>query len=543
MIFDGEINKLDIIGVSFEKVIIKNIKKIPPGVFENKGVKELIIEEGIEEIGEFAFYNNNITKIRFPNSLKIIEGYAFAKNKIIDINLNENISFIDCKAFEKNPVKQVNLPYSINQLGINVFPQNTIIIFNNKQINNNIIEQYEENNFFETYKKIIKIIPDFDINKANIEIISLLAFENITLIKSYWYNKNKFNFLYEKLDQILEKINIKNLFKLCYILGYFSVQKNKQEKLEQFITKLYIENEKTNLEHFIFELPQIKYYPKLAELIIKYHNDENFQSILKEYYMNYHEINKIIKIRKKEKKIKNQLIEETKEITYSDLMEYFNNKFKTKHKSLKTIIPLLSGYITKEQFKKIEYLYENYNKNSVFTFIKEKNDEFEYEWLKPNDIRLFVLGYITNCCFRIGGNGEDILIQNIKNPCIKTMVISYMGKIVGKTTAYYNSNYLLFNNIEISNQFMNNLKITSKEKIKLLKTIILGIKKQVDIMNKKGFKIENIRIGMGHNDLEKELKMFYKIETNNLYQNYEYDGYEPDTTKAQAIIKIRSNYD
>ena len=229
-------------------------------------------------------------------------------------------------------------------------------------------------------------------------------------------------------------------------------------------------------------------------------------------------------------------------VSYDDLIEYFDNSFDTKHQELKSIISLLSGYITKYDFKELEQLYENANLESVFSYIKGTNNEFEYEWLKGNDPRLYITGYLTNCCFGISMPGEDILVQSVVNPCIKTMVIYYFGKMIGKTTCYYNKDekYLIFNNIEMSNKFIYSLNVSSKERLNALKTIVLGIKEQVKDMEKRGLMVNDIRIGMNNNDLYDEVKECYKI-TNNMLLNYNYHNYEGDANSknGQAIVVLR----
>lgn len=532
MIFDGIINKLDLIGVTFSKVIIKNIKKIPKGIFENKEIEEVIIEEGTEIIEEYAFANNKIKKIKLPQTLKIIEGSAFENNNIKEIELNENLQEIHSKAFFNNQIKQIELKNQIKHLGLYVFSKETIIIYKNKKINIKQIEQYEGNNFFNLYNKIIKAVPDFDINKVDIEIITLLE-ENISKIKEYWYNKNHFEKLYENIKIQFKNTNIEKLFKISYILGYFKTSNEKKPTIEQLIKQLYLENENNNEQDLIEQIDTLEYYPNLVELIKNYYEDQTFKSIFIEYYNNYNKINKIIEKRKKENKNKN------KKITYQDILEYFNNKFETKNENLKKIISLLAPHITKQDFKIVEQLYENANKKSYFEPLKGKINEYEYEWLQSQDERHFILGYLTNCCYRINGLGQDILVQSIINPQIKTMIITHNNKIIGKTTAYYNKNYLLFNNIEISNQFLN--KATKKEKEQTLKVILIGINEQIKIMNKKNYNIENVRIGMRNNDLEEEIKKYFKIEKINLYENYEYKNYDSDanTEKGQAIIERR----
>lgn len=516
------------------KLIIKNEKIITSNTFMNSNIEEVILE-GVEVIEEYAFYGNNIKKLDCPNNLKYIGRYAFSHNKIENINLNEELYMIDDRAFSNNMIKEVKLPSKIYHIGSFVFPNNTNIIYDNKKFDISLINQFDFYGFFKAYKYIMKMIPDFDFNKVNINIILLLCEENnLDKIKSYWYNRKKFDKFYDKLDENFKVLNVQMLFRLSYILGYFN-KMDEQNNIENFIRQLYLENDKRIIENFLSNFKYTEYYDNLSKLIKKYYKDDYFISILTEYYNNYNDINKIIR-----KRNNKNIVE------YENIIEYFNNKFDTKHQELKNIISILSGYISKYEFQKIEFLYEHSNKNSVFSFIKGSNNEFEYEWLKGNDPKIFIVGYITNCCARINSVGEDIMIQSIMNPYIKTMVIYYFGKMIGKTTCYYNEKdkYLIFNNIEISNYFMNNLCVGSKEKLEALKTIILGIKKQVKELKNKGYEVNDIRIGMNNNDLADELKECYKISNNNMLSNYHYKNYEGDANSknGQAIIHEEVKY-
>lgn len=563
MIIDENFNFDDLSILNEKKIIIRNIKDIPFGLFMNSGVKEVIIEEGTESIGDYAFSRNNIETIVLPHSLKSIGNYAFSNNKLEHINFNDNLISIKNKAFSNNPIKEVELPNSLCNIGLYVFPSDTIVMYDNKKFDVSLINQFD--NFIETYKIIMKMIPDFDFNKVNINIVLMLCEKNdLIKLKSYWYNKNNFEILYDSLKKYFGIINVRNLFKICYILGYFSSSKEAQKNKETFIKNIYFENEKEKLESYVSALVKIEYYPKLEKLIVNNIKDDYFISVFQIYYNNYKRINRGINIRKKEK-IRKECIKRTKlrengysidevqkkikklrdelnEVSYDDLIEYFDNSFDTKHQELKSIISLLSGYITKYDFKKLERLYENANLESVFSYIKGTNNEFEYEWLKGNDPRLYITGYLTNCCFGISMPGEDILVQSVVNPCIKTMVIYYFGKMIGKTTCYYNKDekYLIFNNIEMSNKFIYSLNVSSKERLNALKTIVLGIKEQVKDMEKRGLMVNDIRIGMNNNDLYDEVKECYKI-TNNMLLNYNYHNYEGDANSknGQAIVVLR----
>ena len=243
MIIDENFNFDDLSILNEKKIIIRNIKDIPFGLFMNSGIKEVIIEEGTESIGDYAFSRNNIETIVLPHSLKSIGNYAFSNNKLEHINFNDNLISIKNKAFSNNPIKEVELPNSLSNIGLYVFPSDTIIRYDNKKFDVSLINQID--NFIETYKIIMKMIPDFDFNKVNINIVLMLCEKNdLIKLKNYWYNKNSFEIFYDSLKKYFGIINVRNLFKICYILGYFSSSKEAQKNKETFIKNIYFENEK-----------------------------------------------------------------------------------------------------------------------------------------------------------------------------------------------------------------------------------------------------------------------------------------------------------
>ena len=133
MIIDENFNFDDLSILNEKKIIIRNIKDIPFGLFMNSGIKEVIIEEGTESIGDYAFSRNNIETIVLPHSLKSIGDYAFSNNKLEHINFNDNLISIKNKAFSNNPIKEVELPNSLSNIGLYVFPSDTIIMYDNKK--------------------------------------------------------------------------------------------------------------------------------------------------------------------------------------------------------------------------------------------------------------------------------------------------------------------------------------------------------------------------------------------------------------------------
>ncbi len=562
--------------LNFKKIVLPGtLHIVEASMFAKKSLEEVVLGEGIEEIKEYAFFNNRIKKINFPMTLKSIGRYAFSRNKLSIVNLNDGLFMIDERAFFDNPIKEVLIPRSLEFIGSFVFSSDTNVIIDGKKYECFIINQFDRYGFLQSYREIIKMIPDIDFNKVNMGIlVMLLESNNINIIKTYWYNRKKFDQLYTLITSYNLCVDIQYLFKIAYILGFFSVDNNKQNAIIEFLKIFYLESIIDYITYFFDGLDKLVYYPKFAELFIIYYNNDYFKSIAKEYYLKYNDINKVILVMKKDKikakciernrlKVKKVDISDVQNIikemrsnlnvvTLEELIWFFNNKFIIKENclELKKIVSLLSGHIDSNEFNRIQDLYieskEKCKLKQVFSFIKNDIDEYGYEWMRGDDVRQYVIGYITNCCAHISGAGEGIMIESIINPYVKTMIIYYFGKIVGKTTAYYNRDkeYLLFNNIEISDNFMHSMVIGKTERLNVLKTIIIGIKDQIKEMKKNGYNVRSVRIGMNNNDLAYELEKLFVITKENLLENYNYGYYLGDAnckTTGQAIIKFRKD--
>jgi hypothetical protein len=124
------------------------------------------------------------------------------------------------------------------------------------------------------------------------------------------------------------------------------------------------------------------------------------------------------------------------------------------------------------------------------------------------------------------------------NPNFKNLVIYKGSEVVAKSTAFYNNDYILCNNIEVSDKYMQNNRLA--EKRKLLEMVVKGLKDQANEMNKQGKAVNEIRVGMCRNDLNDVIEFEnYNIVKNNLLENYEFHHYQGDANNkafGQAII-------
>lgn len=163
-----------------------------------------------------------------------------------------------------------------------------------------------------------------------------------------------------------------------------------------------------------------------------------------------------------------------------------------------------------------------------------------YHWSKSDNPVNIILGYLVDCCAKLGATGEDIMRQSMINPDIANLIIyDENNQVLGKATAYYNSSkkYILFNNAEV--KVTKELKNSKERRREILNTLLRAVDDLTKAFKKNNVNINEVRIGMGHNDLAlaiKEAKI--EIELDDLFDNYHYDGYIGDANgeEGQAIL-------
>ena len=88
-------------------VIPAQVKTINSWVFYNKGITEVVFEEGsqLETIGTNAFSKNSISTLTLPNSITTIEGSAFEYNNLKELIIPDSVTTIGGSAFGYNNIK------------------------------------------------------------------------------------------------------------------------------------------------------------------------------------------------------------------------------------------------------------------------------------------------------------------------------------------------------------------------------------------------------------------------------------------------------
>lgn len=406
------------------------------------------------------------------------------------------------------------------------------------------------------------------------EVFLLLPLTNDAM-KGYQTN----HVYYERLRQALipHAQEDSNFFKICYTMGLFTVPSKTRIEVEEAIT--YIYSKAINLD-CLDELIVKDVDLTFIQLILGFYRNGKLLDFMPYYAKMYNKCKEICKIIKriKEQKIydmhreldRSQLrnerpqnpnlqieLEELKKkrgvISLTDIQDYFiNHSFVVRegNEALEKIMPLIKEKIyDQSSFDILQDIYEEAKKvkkeaSKIFTSLKGENGEFIYRWLENDDYENLILGYLTNCCAKLNGAGEDIMRLSMTHPQVRTLVVyDSFGKIIGKSTVFYSleGKFLLGNTIEVAHSFITSSKTTEKQKESLLQTFLNGLQAQVTAMDKIGYMVKEIRVGMLRNDLGEQIYEQYPVVNIDLLQNIQYGSYIGDASNefiGQAILPI-----
>ncbi len=90
------------------------IEEDQPGVFEDKGITNVIFSSDIEDIGERAFANNNITNLNLTTKVQVIMMSAFANNNMKIVNFGTGLRGLYEESFANNDLTSIILPSSLD---------------------------------------------------------------------------------------------------------------------------------------------------------------------------------------------------------------------------------------------------------------------------------------------------------------------------------------------------------------------------------------------------------------------------------------------
>ena len=580
--------------VEIEKLVLDNeVKSIDKRQYYNKGIKEIVLNDDLEIIEDSAFKGNKLTNIKLNSSLKIVGNSAFSDNKLENVEFNEGLEVIESHAFKNNQLTEVKLPSTLREIRLCAFKGNNIkrvfIPDNVTKIDfgafdDDVLITYKGIDFNPDFIKIFgsdmivklalikSLVPNANFNTISTNELKHLP-EQPDLIKGFFNNKKRFEKLQTELDvadsfriqddnDIVIASEFEDYMKLCIVLGYFNTNGAKLNELENKIIEIYNTIGKSGVHKSVVNLRKTRYIKKFAEVALKNEDLSLLPQSLTAYFNRYDEISKgVIKSRENditklntarrklvEKNLDTKEIDETikilkknlKNYDLMDVIKYINtNTFVVSEENpeMSEIIPYLIGNVDANGFKVLEKLL-TLAKKCPASNLKEfegSKGNLSYKWLDNTDPLNLALGYIVDCCAKYNGLGEDIMIQSMTNPNLKNLVIYKDGRVIAKTTAFYNNGYILCNNVEVAHTFIENKKTTKEDLHELTQLIIEALEKQAKYLD-----VNEVRIGLLRNDLAQNLNcLALYIEHRDLFANYNFKNYEGDANNhicGQATV-------
>lgn len=134
------------------------IKEIRSNVFNNKYMREVVLNNGLEVIGSNAFANSfYLNEINFPSSLRKVKKEAFLNSSLNIITLNEGLEEIESNAFNvSNQLNSISIPSSVRKVGDYAFGYvNNVRIYGKSSVN-----EFEDGFYLSNY-------PDVNIEFIN----------------------------------------------------------------------------------------------------------------------------------------------------------------------------------------------------------------------------------------------------------------------------------------------------------------------------------------------------------------------------------------
>ena len=545
------------------------ITSLCTGLFDGcENLKDVKLPDNLEYVGDQAFKNcKSLKEINLPNSVKSIGLRCFdGCEGLQTLTLPKKLKNIEASA----PFNYLNFFDGCFVLSVKKIDENSIQITNNPKLLHLLINNWKIKEDILRYKNNQKLIETFYYCFSIMDFTVDDRFENFV-------QKSNLKF-FKQLDlQKLNSLQVKNLTKLLFSLGGFKneeefvkinkagkknkIKINYGQKACEFFKEL--ENSGISLcdiANMYKDSVITKFNFELSEFIL---NKQNFKKIFeiekysKGFFKNIIEnFETVQKAHTSDKGSQRQLAptvekfynyfyrkkfsgvtEQTKEIAdiiapYFDKQEDFEEAVKILNQAKclnKTSI--LNEELKEEAFDKIE----DYEKSILkmqkdilgdMTTIASKN--FKFEYLDKKSPLNLILGKLCNCCAHLNGAGYCVMKSSIVHPNMQNLVIKNVhGEIVAKSTLFINPHeqYGLFNTVEICKD------VSEEDKKIVLNKFILGVNKFVEKynINHPNRPLKQIAVGMGHNDLFKQLSKFPTLP---LLKNVRFDDYHnPNSTR------------
>ena len=540
-------------------VLSSNLENVPHYCFDGcYKLEKIVIPKSVKEIGEKAFSScNRMKDVYLYSTIKKIYKDSFGfRNHLnrLSINDKERIIEVDMQSFGFCENDKNNLLLGdLDNKGKYIFCYNDDCIqfdvekiCNNKKSVNVMIKKglIKEKNYISLYYWLDKkFIPSHTVIK-NMPIME---------INNFFVNNN-----YLEWNKIISKTNIDfdyekdTVFKMCYILGVFNESAKIRDRAIQFITEKIIPTMSKEMIHSKFEGVDLEngYNNDFSEFFMKYYDNEEFLIIEDEdenkidmtvaCYNNFNKVKKFYPSKTIHTNRDADLLLPGHVISAIRSKEYEN--VDVGNLEFSRLIGIY-GY-SQEQFEKLQNWYnEGKNIKQMKLFINEDGEEkgITYKLLNKDNLICAVLGNITNCCQVVGGQGESCVKYGMTMPNSSFITFNYEGKIIGQAWVWYDEErkIVCLDNIEVPNKYLDKIEHNKEIQDNFIECLLRIEENFKKTMQDKGFKVDNVTVGSGFNDLKKMLSKKFKLISNAI-QLKDYNGYS-DAYDQYIIKKNQKN--
>lgn len=541
--------------------IPKSVTYISPSAFDSNSLEYVSIPSSVISIGSNAFSNNKLKEVKLSENLTVLKVGVFQNNNLISIEIPDSVQKIENFAFHNNNLTIVEIPRSVTHIGKSAF-DDIDVIYDGVLISRDLVQKYGCENIIKLYE-ISKIMLLEEISSIFSKNVLTIIPSTSDAIKGYIRNKKDFNIFISEFD--VKDEEYQDIFKMCFALGNFN---NLGDEIYKIISQIINEKGIDYIHQMWTSVTLTEFKPKFKELFVKLYKEGNLeyngQNIIERLYSSFEKIYKYTLKRhediigKKNTEIKRLkelgantiyleqelevLKKNKKNISYDDICYYLkNNVFDIRegNEELNDVAETLSVHMEQEGFDKIQDIYEKSigAEKSIPLTKDTSNNEFRYHWSKSDNPVNTILGYLVGCCAKLGGAGEDIMIQSMINPDIANLILyDENNNIIGKATAYYNRSkkYILFNNAETKSITSKGLKSEKQRQKECLEALIRGAMDAVNALKERGEAISEVRIGMVRNDLENAIREYGLEISYDLLDAYNWNDYAGDASDVSA---------
>lgn len=507
----------------------KDLKAIKTSLFYNdKNLKMVDLPNNIKIIVFNAFEKcGNLSLIDLPENLEIICKDAFASCKSLEtIKFPKSTKYIAEKAFLNcQNLKEVTLHSSFTDTKTDTFEmcENigvlNVVLSNGKikTIKKQHAEKYFDNKVFDWIEKHKnQYVP-------NIDVIQTLNLNESELFYS--------NFNDRRWEDIVKNFGLGELddktalFKLCYVLGLFSQKTSESENAFNFIKQNICRD--FNNDQIVEKFSKLDisngFKKDFADMFMMYYNkgQDGFSYILDGYgkidlicdvYNRFDDIKKFHTYSSVKTNTRRRQLTPKMCLDFVVVPKYEVNGVSIIEHGCEKLAKMagIYGYNTRE-FKRLQRWYLKAKESHGFLKLAEPEDSSNkdllyYANLKMTEEAVF-LGNISQCCQTVSDSGEACLKYGLESENSTFMKIeSKDKKFYAQAWVWYNeeTKTICLDNLEMPGDIMNELiDYTSNEKIfnEFFGALARYARDIATATIKKGYPVDKVTLGMGHNDL------------------------------------------